>query len=264
MLPRWLMSTESYLPLPDRDAFVDRSIGSLLRLLSGFRSRGTTRGEKAAINPGVKLGSILLLIVLISLSHDVLFVSYAGALLLVALSFCPAEIIARVLKTSLPIGAFTFLVMLPSALWGNSTTLVMVTLKVLLCVVAVKLFVSTGTWESTLGSMRLLLPRLFVLVLDVTTRYLVLLGELSLELLSALKLRSVGRNTGKAGSVGGVAGTLFLKSRQAAEEMYAAMECRCFTGSYPVGTAARLSPADLVPAGLDAASILVFVLAGTR
>ncbi len=264
MLPGWLLSSEGYLPRPDRDAFIDRSIGSVLRLLARFRGPGSGSREMAAINPGVRLGSTLLLIVLVSVSHKLLFLSYSGALLLVALSFCSAELILKVLKTSLPIGAFTLVVMLPSALWGNTVTPVTITLKVLLSVVAVNLFIATAAWESVLGGLRVFMPRLFVLVLDVTTRYLVLLGELSLTLLNALKLRSVGHNAAKASALGGIAGTLFVRSRLMAEELYAAMECRCFTGGYPRGSSARLSAADLLPAGLDALSIAMFVLAGAR
>ncbi len=264
MLPHWMVSAEGYLPGSDRDSFINRSIGSFLHLLSRFGRAEAGLGGKPSVNPGVRLGSTLLLIVLISLSHDFLFLSYAGALLLVVLSFCPAETILRIVKGSLPIAAFTFIVMLPAALWGSTARIVMITLKVLLSVMAVKLFVATTRWESILSGLRAFMPRLFVLVLDVTTRYLVLLGELSLRLLCALKLRSVGRNSDKAASLGGIAGTLFLRSRQMAEDMYAAMECRCFTGSYPRGSAARLSVVDLIPAILSVASVLVFVMTAAR
>jgi cobalt/nickel transport system permease protein len=47
-----------------------------------------------------------------------------------------------------------------------------------------------------------------------------------------LKLRSVGRNKEKYTSVSGVAGTMFIKSKEMSEEMYEAMECRGFTGEY--------------------------------
>ena len=50
-----------------------------------------------------------------------------------------------------------------------------------------------------------------------------MLGEFTLEMLYALKLRSVGKNRNKYGSLGGIAGTLFVKSREMSEEMSGAM-----------------------------------------
>ena len=35
-------------------------------------------------------------------------------------------------------------------------------------------------------------------------------------------------------SLAGLAGTLFLKSKEAAETQYQAMECRCFSGTYRI------------------------------
>jgi cobalt/nickel transport system permease protein len=65
-------------------------------------------------------------------------------------------------------------------------------------------------------------------------------------MLHALKLRSVGRNAGKTASLSGVAGTLFLVSKEMAEEMYGAMECRGFTGEYRARSGLRLRSSDLV------------------
>jgi cobalt/nickel transport system permease protein len=70
------------------------------------------------------------------------------------------------------------------------------------------------------------------MTLDMTTKYISLLGGLVLDLLYALKLRSVGRDDRKMDSLSAIAGTVFLKSIEAAETQYQAMECRCFSGSY--------------------------------
>ena len=54
----------------------------------------------------------------------------------------------------------------------------------------------------------------------------------------------------------GIAGTLFLKSKEMAEEMYAAMECRGFTGEYRAGGRLRVGVWDLA---LGAAVFLLVV-----
>lgn len=233
------------------------SIRSVLGLLSRFRRPRAGAGKGGRVNARVGLASAVLLILLLSLSRDVLFVAYAGALLLAILSFQRGQVILRILKTGVPIAMFTALLMLPSALWGNPASLTVIPLKVFFSVITLRLLVENEPWESILGAL-FFLPRLFILVLDITTRYLVLLGEHSLALLWALKLRSVGRNSRKAASLAGIVGALFLTSRAMAEETYAAMECRCFTGRYPRRRAPGTSVADLAAFGLDALSIFLF------
>ena len=70
------------------------------------------------------------------------------------------------------------------------------------------------------------------MTLDITLKYIVLLGDVCLDMLTALKLRSVGKNREKGKSLSGVLGVTFLKSREMSEEMYGAMTCRGFEGEY--------------------------------
>ena len=81
-------------------------------------------------------------------------------------------------------------------------------------------------------------------------------------MLYALKLRSVGRNRDKTGSLSGIAGTLFLKSRVMAEDTYAAMECRCFTGTYRTGRLPALRLTDALVLAADVAFICAFAFLG--
>jgi cobalt/nickel transport system permease protein len=232
-------------------------------MLSKIRSQGGVREGGIRFNAALKVASTLLLVVLLSLSHSFFFILFAGALILVLLSFQRAELIVRVLKVSLPVAAFTFVILLPSVIWGNSPGVVMITAKVVLSVAAVKLLSATTEWGSVTRALKFFfIPDLFILVLDITVRYIVLLGDFSLAMLYALRLRSVGRNRGKAASLSGIAGTLFLKSREMAEDMYAAMACRCFTGSYRIGNARRLSLVDCIPFAIDGLLLFIFFVAG--
>lgn len=52
------------------------------------------------------------------------------------------------------------------------------------------------------------------------------LGEHSINLLFALKLRSIGITSNKYNSLTGIMGNLFIKSYKMSEEMFHAMECR--------------------------------------
>ncbi len=245
--PPWLLTQQAYAPRVDRDAFIDRSIRSLLHVMSRISSRSGTPGKRSAVDARVKLVSLLMLVLLVSLSRAGFFVLLAAVVILILLAFQSAEVILDVLKVSAPAAGFAFVILLPSALWGNGPGVVRITLKVLVCVSAARLLSATTPWGAMTRAMAgLRMPDLFVLVLDITVLYVWLLGCVSLEMLHALKARSVGRNREKTAALSGVAGTLFLKSRSMTESLYAAMECRCFRGTYRCGRSRALRPVDYV------------------
>ena len=76
------------------------------------------------------------------------------------------------------------------------------------------------------------LPSIFIFTLDITLKYISVLGEICAAILTSVRLRSVGKNPQKAKALSGVLGISFLKSGEMAEEMHAAMCCRGFVGEY--------------------------------
>jgi cobalt/nickel transport system permease protein len=90
-------------------------------------------------------------------------------------------------------------------------------------------------------------------------KYIVMLGDFTLNMLYALKLRSIGRNQSKYTALSGIAGTMFIKSKEMAEEMYYAMECRGFTGKYQVYAKTRLTIIDYIYIIINIGMILMFV-----
>jgi cobalt/nickel transport system permease protein len=75
-------------------------------------------------------------------------------------------------------------------------------------------------------------PGVFVFVLDLSLKYIVLLGGVIVDLLTARELRAVGRDRHPYRSVGGVLGQTFLRSVRLSRETWEAMCCRCFTDDY--------------------------------
>ncbi|WBL48029.1 energy-coupling factor transporter transmembrane component T [Clostridium estertheticum] len=82
--------------------------------------------------------------------------------------------------------------------------------------------------------------------MDLTIKYIVLLGEHSINLLHALKLRSIGITPNKYNSLTGIIGNLFIKSYKMSEEMFHAMECRGFVGEYTIKANLKLKKVDYV------------------
>jgi cobalt/nickel transport system permease protein len=260
-LPDWILRSEEYAPRADADGFIDKSILSVLGVLAKIRNRAGDRKEDRgpAVHPAVKLALSLLLILLVSLSRSIYFLAIVGTYELAVICLMSGAKIARVLKTSLIASVFAFIIFLPSALWGNWPGVLMVSSKVLLSVALASLISATAGWTAisrALSSFRV--PDIFILVLDLAIKYISLLGGLVLDMLYALKLRSVGRNRDKTASLSGIAGTVFLKSKDAAEEMYAAMECRGFVGTYRTILRARLSFADFAFIATNALIVSLF------
>ena len=210
------------------------------------------------LRPELKLASVFLLILLMSLSRSLLFLEAAAAFELGCLCLLRGEAIARTIEKVAAAGFFALVILSPAFLLGRGAGVPVLCAKVLLAMLAAALFSTTTAWSSIAAAFSALrVPELFVMTLDMTVKYISLLGELVLEMLSALKLRSVGRDDRKVDSLAAIAGTLFLKSKEAAEAQYQAMECRCFAGSYratrPSGFGwrdAALAAADLLLAAL--------------
>jgi len=184
-------------------------------------------------------------VLLLSLSNSFSFAVVVIVYILVILSFLDAEIILKVFKISFIMAFFTFIMLLPSLFIGSRNSSTLMTVKVFATVAVLNILTRTTRWNDITGALRFFhAPDLFILVLDITIKYIMMLGEYALSMLYSLKMRSVGKNRRKYTSLSGIAGTMFIKSREMAEDMYSAMECRGFTGEYKSHRSLRLGLAD--------------------
>ena len=263
MIPLWLQSSENYIAPIDKDTFINKSILALLHIISRIKTQGNERKELFKINAAFKVAFTFMLVMLVSLSGSFTFVIVIGVYLLAVLSIMEAKEIVGILKVSLIMTLFTFVILIPAAFWGNSYSSVMITAKVLVTVMAVNILSHSTKWNDITSALkRFYVPDIFILVLDITIKYIILLGDFSLGLLYALKLRSVGSNKSKYASLSGVAGTLFIKSKEMAEDMYSAMECRGFTGEYSTHKKFVFTYMDLIYIVINAGIIFTFVYLG--
>ncbi len=257
-LPTWLEQSQQYEPKTDRDAFVDKSILSVLKVLSKIHAQLGPKAGKA--QAGIKLGFSIMLIVLLSLSRNAAFMYILLAALACRVCLLPAEQILKVLKSGLGAALFTALVLLPAGIFGNWYSLMSIAPKVFISVCTLSLLSNTTRSDALTGALRLFfIPDLFIFVLDITIKYITLLGEFSLNMLYALKLRSVGSNRDKRTSLSGIAGHLFLRSREMAQQMHEAMICRGFTGEYKKPVSFAFHWMDALVCALAAAAIILFV-----
>lgn len=78
-------------------------------------------------------------------------------------------------------------------------------------------------------------PSLFIMIIEMTYRYLILLLSISIEMFEARSLRTVGDMPAKwqRAQVGSSIASLFARSMALSEEVYQAMCARCYIGEIP-------------------------------
>lgn len=232
-MPEWLLVPEDYRPTKDKEAFLRKSIESFLSLLARERNGGDQRRDQSRINPGLAVASCFLWVLLLSLSTSPGCQAVLGTLLLLLVAMRPAEQIISVLQTLLTVAAFSALLLAPAVFLGFSATAFSIAVKSLISVGFVRWLSLAMPWRELMTAFRIFrVPGIFLLILDLAVQYIVILGELVVEMLYALRLRSVGRNRAKTGALSGIVGMLFLKSQEMAQEVYWAMECRGFAAEY--------------------------------
>ena len=233
-MPEWLEKEEDYDAVRDNDSWLAKSALSIVSKLNAFRSAQMSYGQLGrSFPPVLKLLLMLAMILAVSLVRNMLYVYIALAIVLIHVCFLRGEHLRRTVAGSAAATFISALILLPSVFLGSPTSLLTVSLKVCVCVTLVGILSSTTSWNRlTAGLASLHVPDVFIFTLDITLKYIVILGDLCLDMLNALRLRSVGRNRSPASSLSGILGHAFLVSRHMANEMYDAMRCRGFEGEY--------------------------------
>ncbi len=243
-IPSWLATSQDYKPLPGKQRYLRTSALSLAGVLQQFR---LDDGHTPPWSPSapVKMLLALCVILLVSLSHNFAFVAFVLSFVLVRAALLPAAALKRLASVACAACAFSFLLMLPAIFLGQQHSAVLIATKVFVSVSLVLLVTLTTPYNELTASLRAFrVPSLFIMTIDLALKNIVRLGRTSLEVLESLTLCSVGKNVDAGGALGGVAGTVFLKSNDAAQETYDAMCCRGFDGTYQSAKRRWFKPVD--------------------
>lgn len=258
-MPEWLLNKDEYTPPKEKDAFINKSILGVLGVITKFKLNLEYKPNKFGINITMKIISALLFVLMISLSRNMAFLLVTGVFLLLIVSLLDVEEIRYIIKMGAAVGIFTFIILIPSIVMGNKNNSIMIVVKVLETVSTVAITSCTTRWSEITGVLKMFkLPDVFVFILDITIKYVLILGEFSLNMLYALRLRSVGSNKSKHASLSGIIGTMFLKSKEMAEEMQGAMECRGFNGEYKVSSKSSFKINDFLCILIDLSVVLIY------
>lgn len=258
----WLFQKDEYTPIKDHEKFVDKSIFSIINMLGRIKRRGNYSIKPFyKLNATLKVMFTLINIVLLALSRNFTFIIALDIYLLICILTLEKEEIKDILFMCFVIPIFTLIMLIPSLLSGNITNSLLIILKVASTILSVNILSYTTKWEHITKALKFLfIPDLFIWVMEITIKYIVILGEHSLNMLYALKLRLIGKNNKKYNSLSKLMGNLFLKSKEMGEEMFSAMECRGFTGEYKSPVSFKMDKYDSIYCVVNIAFIVAFVL----
>jgi len=233
MIPEWLSEKDNYVPKEEKNLYIEKSIFSLIKIISIIKQSKSRDKFIYLINPTLKVISTILSIVLISLSRSFSYLLIMDIYVLINLLLMEKKSRKRIFIKSLIFPFITLVTLIPSMFYGNIYNSLLLFQKIITTIVMMNLLAHNTRWSEISKSLKLLfIPDIFIWIMDITIKYIVLLGEYSINLLYALKLRSVGITHNKYNSLTGIIGSLFIKSYKMSEEMSQAMECRGFVGQY--------------------------------
>lgn len=253
-IPEWLKAEEVYEPKKDNNAFMNKSIKSVMSVMSSFKRNNDLSKAKEA-KTSLRLFAMLVMIVLTSVSKNFSFAIFMMAFSVVRVAFMNGEKIKAWLKTILPVLLFSALILLPSMFLGNPKTPVMILGKIFVSVTLVLVVNLTSSFNDITRALKAFhIPDVVIFTFDLAIKYIFILGDVCSKMLTALKIRSVGKNSDKKGATSGILGTVFIKAKAYADETNKAMECRGFNGEYAVSKEKfKLTKCDFI-------TIILFVL----
>lgn len=229
-----------------------------LRLLDELARKDTSLHR---LHPLVKLlTTIVFLVVVIS------FERYAILGLLPfffypVITFALGEIpVVPILKRILPVAPFVLGIGIFNPVFDQQTvtllgislsrgwlTFLSLSLKTGLTVTAVLLLIATTGMDALGASLRTLrIPKLFVMVLLLTYRYITVLIEETARVLRGYSLRAPNQKGIHRSAWGSLAGQLLLRTLDRAQRVYQAMCLRGFTGEYHTGRKVKVTGYDFL------------------
>jgi len=130
---------------------------------------------------------------------------------------------------------------------GGWISFLTIMIKGILTILAALILIATTGMTRIAAALRMMqTPRVFILQLLLTYRYISVLIEEAGLTVQAYSLRSRGEKGIRFSDWGSLAGQLLLRTLERAQRVYYAMCCRGFTGEYNTGNEKRIRTGDIL------------------
>ncbi|PJI06927.1 MULTISPECIES: energy-coupling factor transporter transmembrane component T family protein [Clostridium] len=259
MIPEWLKVKDDYAPREEKSSYIEKSIFSFIKITSIIRQNKNQDKLIYSINSTLKLICVIIMILCVSISRSFIYLMVIDLYVLINLFLMEKKLVKRILLKSIPFPFITLIALIPSMLCGNVNNSLLLFQKLIITILLMNLLSHNTKWNEISRALKLLfIPDMFIWIMDITIKYILLLGEHSLNLLYALRLRSIGVTSNKYKSLTGIIGNLFIKSYKMSEEMFHAMECRGFVGEYTTKVNFKLKKIDYIYLAINIGLLSLF------
>jgi cobalt/nickel transport system permease protein len=242
----WLFHTEDYTPSGSQHRYLHKSSFRLLTILA--RLKGGVIQPKSLIyqlHPTVKLLTALALIIGVAISQSGMAITAVFTLKFLELSLLHHKHVKRIMTIGLVALLFATMVMLPAILFQQNHQTFLLIGKIITSVIIVNILSYSTKWRQLTGALsRLRVPNEVILLIDITLKYIFILGRIALNMFYALQKKNIGIDKKRYNSLGSLVGILFIKSKHHTDQTWQAMQKRGFNGIYSVRNRRRISITD--------------------
>jgi len=218
-------------------------VNATLKSIKAIEKVDTSRSLLSRVNPETKLLSLIIVLFLMIFLH-----SLFALLLLLLFLVVEALLFERgVFAAWLFVPLFTGMIAIPAifmvpgepifhfyfltATYEGLRAAALLIIRTLIAVTAVTLLTKTTRWEDVIASLELIrLPRVFILILFLTFRYIFFFARIIESTLLSIKSRVIGKekSTSTWKLYAPLIGNLFVKSYEMQEKVYMSMLSRGF------------------------------------
>ena len=224
-LPLFLQKNEcSDFEFKKSSMFLGKNLNTLSKLLDKIRFTRNEASEKNS--PYIRLLEFMILTIVISLSKNLIFLWITSLFFLSKLALFKGSTIISVVKRLFILCLLSFVFILPGVIFANNVNPSLFLFRVGVNLLNLSIFSASTPFPSLVKALRQLgMPMLFVQTMDICYKYIYVLGNVTVSIIEAVKLRCIGMKEDKR-LVGAIIGQLYLSTDRYTRELYEAMVLR--------------------------------------
>ena len=204
--------------------FLGKNLNTLSKLLDKIRFTRNEASEKNS--PYIRLLEFMILTIVISLSKNLIFLWITSLFFLSKLALFKGSTIISVVKRLFILCLLSFVFILPGVIFANNVNPSLFLFRVGVNLLNLSIFSASTPFPSLVKALRQLgMPMLFVQTMDICYKYIYVLGNVTVSIIEAVKLRCIGMKEDKR-LVGAIIGQLYLSTDRYTRELYEAMVLR--------------------------------------
>lgn len=204
--------------------FLGKNLNTLSKMLDKIRFTRNEASEKNS--PYIRLLEFMILTIVISLSKNLIFLWITSLFFLSKLALFKGSTIISVVKRLFILCLLSFVFILPGVIFANNVNPSLFLFRVGVNLLNLSIFSAATPFPSLVKALRQLeMPILFVQTMDICYKYIYVLGNVTVSIIEAVKLRCIGMKEDKR-LVGAIIGQLYLSTDRYTRELYEAMVLR--------------------------------------